>query len=148
MYGHCTKTLQLLFDVQNGKIYHGSVRKGVTVHGSGDWDFQLRKDRIDSFSRDEFDAYCQSLYRKGVITHYKGQNQKKLGNLQTWEDAIPYIGIHGETKEGKRPCHDFLQRYLDIASSKDWRIINDDGNFTQVTCQTSTHYYYMRFATS
>lgn len=147
MYGPCTKTLELLFDVRNGEMYYGSVRKGITVHGGGDWDFELRKDRIDSFSRNEFDAYCLSSRRNNVIIRYKGHNQTKLGDLQRWEDIIPYIRIHGKTKNGRK-CYDFMQRYLNLASSKDWRIINDDGNFTEVTCQTSTHYYYMRFATS
>lgn len=118
------------------------------MQGYGDWDFELRRDRIDSFTRDDFDAYCLSSYKNSVIRRYLGERPSRLGTFQTWDAVTPYIRVYGRHSKKMTKHTDILQRYLDLEASSDWRVISDNGNAVEVTCQSATHYYYMRFATS
>lgn len=141
--------LELLLQVDNDRIRYGSIRK-QTMYGGGDWEFQLRRSRIDSFSREEFDEYCLNIWKDGHFISGRdqnSQNSQKLGNLQDWYALNSYIPMFTKDKKGKIH-YDFLEKYIALKKTYDWRIIHNDGNLCQITCQDATFYYLLSFGTT
>ena len=140
--------LELLLQVTNSRIEHGSIKRYYQrICGGGDWDFQLRRSRIDSFSREQFDQFCLNVWRNGQFIFCQGQKQETLGDLKDWQTVYLYIHVYATDKQGK-VHYDFLEKYVHLNQTKDWKVIHNDSNLCYVTCQNDKYYYLFSFGTS
>lgn len=147
----------LFYDMGNTYIGKGKLEDNVFLEGYGDWDFTLSTFTVNK-TRKEFD----DILMCGHDYYYKIIDPQP----QNWIEVCKLIGVHfatteyvyKKTKIGKQKVETTsferdstgFEMYLPFNELRDWHIIDNDGNFTKITCElnNNTPHTYVLFASA